>query len=75
MACVHQTPRLDGILLKGCDECEPVPSRGPSFQFTYGKEDFHGPTIRERVEEHVAANEFVGRKMGVDYEPAGARWV
>jgi hypothetical protein len=34
--------------------------------FTHGKEDFHGPTIRER---RVAA------EAGIKAEPVGNRWV
>lgn len=74
MPCKHQTPRLDGISLRGCDECEPIPSRGPAIFFTYGKADFHGPTIGERLEEHHRANEEQGRTLGRDYESA-TRWV
>lgn len=39
--------------------------------FSHGKEDFHGPTIKERQDEQVrqaAAN-------GVKAEPVGTRWV
>ena len=45
-----------------------------SLQFTYGKAEFHGPTIKERADEHHKANAEQGRKLGRDYESA-SRWV
>jgi hypothetical protein len=39
--------------------------------FTHGKEDFHGPTVRERqvMQEKQAAS------AGIKAEPIGTRWV
>lgn len=39
--------------------------------FTHGKEDFHGPTVRERqiLQEKQAA------AAGIKAEPVGQRWV
>jgi len=62
-------------------ESEEIPRRGSicfrchirtiDIGFTYGKSDFHGPTIGERqrkqVEEASAA--------GIKAEPVGTRWV
>lgn len=58
------TPRR-GIV---CFRCH---LRGIRLGFTYGKQDFHGPTIRERQreQEHVAA------AAGIDAAPVGRRWV
>lgn len=39
--------------------------------FTYGQEDFHGPTIRERKEKTVAD----AKINGYNAEPVGSRWV
>jgi len=39
--------------------------------FTYGQEDFHGPTIRERQEKTVAD----AKMNGYNAEPVGNRWV
>jgi len=56
-------------------ECAEIPHRGKicfgchirtvQMKFTWGKEDFHGPTIRERQVETVRA----GRAAGLDPEP------
>jgi hypothetical protein len=45
--------------------------QGIRLGFTHGKEDFHGPTIRERQREMVESNAKVGNKI----EPVGKRWV
>ena len=39
--------------------------------FTHGKEDFHGPTIKERQESQVSQ----ARAAGIDAQPVGQRWV
>lgn len=39
--------------------------------FSHGKEDFHGPTIKERQQAQVAQAEAAGIKA----EPVGNRWV
>lgn len=39
--------------------------------FTHGKEDFHGPTIKERQELQVAQ----AKSAGIDAQPVGNRWV
>lgn len=41
------------------------------IQFTYGTEDFHGPTIGERFERQVADCAADGK----GYEPVGQRWI
>jgi hypothetical protein len=39
--------------------------------FTYGQEDFHGPTVKERADEQVR----VAKEAGINAEPVGSRWV
>lgn len=39
--------------------------------FAHGKEDFHGPTIRER-QRHQEAQ---AKSAGINAEPVGTRWV
>lgn len=39
--------------------------------FTHGKDDFHGPTIKERQETQVAQ----AKAAGINAEPVGNRWV
>lgn len=45
--------------------------RGVPAKFTYGKKDFHGPTIRERRDLMVRE----AAEIGIKPEPAGVRWV
>jgi hypothetical protein len=45
--------------------------RGIKWGYTYGKEDFHGPTVVERQREQVRQAEAAGIKA----EPVGTRWV
>lgn len=70
-----------------CEQCgkpfraEELPRRGEvcfgchvktiRLGFTYGQEDFHGPTIRERQEKTVAD----AKINGYNAEPVGSRWV
>ena len=52
-------------------ECFKCHIAGVRLGFTYGKEDFHGPTVRERQKQHeseMAAN-------GIDFAPVGRKWV
>ena len=39
--------------------------------FTYGKEEFHGPTVRERQQQQVKQ----AKDAGINAEPVGTRWV
>ncbi len=39
--------------------------------FSHGKEDFHGPTIKERQDQQVAQ----AKAAGIDAQPVGNRWV
>lgn len=41
------------------------------LSFSHGKEDFHGPTIRERQREQ----ERQAAEAGIKAEPVGNRWV
>lgn len=60
---------------------EELPRRGPvcfgchlktiRLGFTHGKEDFHGPTIKERQDAQVAT----AKAAGIDAQPVGNRWV
>ena len=70
-----------------CDNCSTefyapeLPRRGAicfkchistvNLGFTYGKEDFHGPTIKERQDKQVAD----AKINGIKAEPVGSRWV
>lgn len=45
--------------------------KGVRIGFTHGKEDFHGPTIKERQEQQVK-DAIAG---GYDPQPVGSRWV
>lgn len=39
--------------------------------FTYGRDDFHGPTIKERADKTIAD----AKINGYNAEPVGTRWV
>jgi len=69
-----------------CDSCgkqanEELQRRGPvcfschvksvRLGFTHGKEDFHGPTIKERQEQTVRD----AKINGYEAVPVGSRWV
>ena len=70
-----------------CNQCkkdfevEELPRRGSvcfgchiktiRLGFTYGQEDFHGPTIRERQQQIVQD----AKINGYNPEPVGTRWV
>ena len=45
--------------------------RDIKWGYTYGKEDFHGPTVVERQREQMRQAESAGIKA----EPVGQRWV
>lgn len=45
--------------------------RGVRLGFTHGKEDFHGPTIKQRQEEQIRQ----ATANGLKPEPVGSRWV
>jgi hypothetical protein len=82
--CLHRhTLGMDGLCAR-CEDAahaaqhpEPVPAcfackvGSISLGFTWGREDFHGPTIRERQREQ----ERVCAEEGVKAEPVGTRWV
>lgn len=46
-------------------------SGGLALGFTYGKGDFHGPTIKERGDRMISE----AKANGLDPSPVGARWV
>lgn len=63
VSCEEDRPRRDT-----CFRCHIKSIR---LGFTYGKEDFHGPTVRERQEQAVRD----AKEAGVDITPVGSRWV
>lgn len=70
-----------------CDQCQStffadeLPRRGAvcfkchvktiRLGFTQGKDEFHGPTIKERADKAIAD----AKINGYNPEPVGARWV
>lgn len=61
---VDEMPRRGAL----CFRCH---VRSVNLGFTYGKEDFHGPTVKERQEKAVSD----ARINGYNPEPVGSRWV
>jgi hypothetical protein len=61
---VDETPRRGAV----CFGCHIKTVR---LGFTYGQEDFHGPTIRERAAKTVSD----AKINGYNAEPVGTRWV
>lgn len=61
-AAQHPTPE------DGCYACK---LDSVHLGFTWGREDFHGPTIKERQDKQIAEC----AADGVDIEPVGTRWV
>lgn len=61
--------------------CDQIPRRGRicfachvktvNIGFTHGKDDFHGPTIKERQDLQVKQ----AADAGITAEPVGSRWV
>ena len=45
--------------------------RTVNLGFTYGKDNFHGDTIKERQDLQVAQ----AKAAGIDAQPVGSRWV
>ncbi len=74
-------------MILDCNQCEKsfeveeMPRRGAvcfgchvktiRLGFTYGQEDFHGPTIKERADKTIAD----AKINGYNAEPVGTRWV
>lgn len=52
-------------------ECFKCHVKGVTIGYTYGKESFHGPTIKERQEAQVRD----AAAKGINAEPVGTRWV
>ena len=59
-----ELPRRGAI----CFKCH---IKGIHFGFTYGKQDFHGPTIKERQDKQIAD----AKAGGLNPEPIGSRWI
>lgn len=65
-------PMSESDYRPNCPFCETVQMDkllGGSFQFTWGREDFHGPTVRERQERQIAE----AKSMGIEAVPVGYR--
>jgi len=45
--------------------------RGISLGFTYGKDDFHGPTVKQRQDKQLAE----AAAANMEIQPVGQRWV
>jgi hypothetical protein len=58
-----ELPRRGAI----CFKCH---IQGIQFGFTYGKEDFHGPTIKERQDKQLAD----AKSAGINAEPV-TNWI
>lgn len=58
-----------------CEECGSGPLKRvydtAKLQFSYGRDQFHGPTLKERQEKQLAEC----ARDGVKAEPVGTRWV
>lgn len=63
-----ETFENDGVKRSECFRCH---LRGIRLGFTYGKEDFHGPTVRERQKAHESEM----KAKGIDFAYAGKQWV
>ena len=63
----HAHSLLHPIMADGCFACK-VQTVG--LQFTYGKDDFKGPTIGERQEQQYAEC----KRDGVDIAPVAKTW-
>lgn len=55
----------------GDPNCFGCKIRSVYMGFTYGRETFHGPTIKEKQERQIAE----AKANGIDAEPVGERWV
>lgn len=55
----------------GDPSCFGCKIKSVSLGFTYGKATFHGPTIKEKQERHIAEQKAAGNTI----EPVGSRWV
>lgn len=75
---------MGAFLCEKCDNpftADELPRRGAicfkchvrtiSLGFSYGKDDFHGPTLKERQERQIAE----AKSAGINPEPVGSRWV
>lgn len=65
-----ETFKGDKYLPQRCPTCFKRHIKTVGLKFTYGKEDFHGPTIRERIvqtEADALAN-------GITAEPVGGKY-
>jgi hypothetical protein len=61
---VEEMPRRGNVCF-GCHV------RSVRLGFTQGKEEFHGPTIRERADQAIKE----AKINGYNPEPVGSRWV
>lgn len=66
----HSAFEHDDLPRRGeyCFKCH---LKGIRLGYTYGKEDFHGPTIAERARKTVSD----AAAKGINAEPVGTRWI
>ncbi len=68
-------PKADAPRSPWCGYClKKLPGYGEltlSMHFTYGKSEFHGPTLKERQERQITE----AKTAGLDPTPVGKRWV
>jgi hypothetical protein len=69
--CSECRTEVDYPLPTGRSTCFKCHVKTVRLGFSNGKEDFHGPTIRERQQQQVADAAAAGRKI----EPVGTRWI
>ena len=69
--CVTFGKHKDEQVQRRGEICFACHIKGVRLGFTYGKEDFHGDTIRERQRKTVED----AKINGYNAEPVGTRWV
>jgi cytochrome c5 len=69
--CVTCGKHKDEQVQRRGEICFACHIKGVRLGFTYGKEDFHGPTIAERQRKTVED----AKINGYNAEPVGNRWV
>jgi len=72
IACTECTKEFQfDVLPRRGAVCFACHLKGIRIGFAHGKEDFHGPTIRERQRHQEAQAE----SAGIRAEPVGNRWI
>lgn len=70
-SCTKCGTHVDDIVQRRGEICFKCHVRTISLGFTYGQEQFHGPTIAEQQRKTVAD----AKAKGINAEPVGTRWV